>query len=58
MNQNIKFKEKTIICTDFDKDLRLYDLPKDIRLKINKSKNLKIINFSFNNPLCKKSTNL
>lgn len=56
MNQNIKFKEKTIICTDFDKDLRLYDLPKDIRLKINKSKNLKIINFSFNNPLCKKST--
>lgn len=56
MTPNIEFKTKKItICTDFDKDLKLYSLPEKLRLKIVKNKKFEIINFDYNNPMCKEA---
>jgi phosphoglycerate dehydrogenase-like enzyme len=56
MSRNIKYKTHTIICTDFNLKLRLYKIPNKLKKKITKNNKIKIINFSYNNPICKKAT--
>ena len=57
MSQNIEFNKKKIsICTDFDKNLKLYNLPEKLRLKIIKNKKFEIINFDYDNAKCKEAT--
>jgi len=56
MDQATKYSNnKIIICTDFDKDLKLYRIPHELKSKLKKYKNIKIINFDYNNPECKKA---
>lgn len=55
MDQNTKFKKKIIVCTDFNKDLKLYNLPKNLISKLNKINKIEIINFDYNNPKCKEA---
>ena len=56
MAQATKYSNnKIIICTDFDKDLKLYRIPYELKSKLKKYKNIKIINFDYNNPECEKA---
>lgn len=55
MDLNIKSKKPIIICTDFNRDLKLFNLPNKVRSRILKNNKIKIINFSFNNPKCKEA---
>jgi len=56
MVQNIKFKKKIIICTDFNLDLKLYKIPKDLKSKIIKNSRFKIVDFDYENPICREAT--
>ena len=57
MSQNIEYNNKIItICTDFDKNLKLYNLPEKLRLKIIKNKKFEIIDFDYDNVKCKEAT--
>jgi phosphoglycerate dehydrogenase-like enzyme len=56
MALNIKSSKKIIICTDFNLDLRLYKIPKNLKSKIIKSNKFELVDFDYKNPVCRKAS--